>query len=54
VRPPVEHRTAAPIDDRYGQAELAAPDLAEALELAEQQGYPVRGRELLASPGARR
>jgi hypothetical protein len=33
----------------YGQAELAdIPNLGAALELAEQQGYPVRGRELLA------
>ena len=33
----------------YGQAELAdVPNLGTALELAEQQGYPVRGRELLA------
>ena len=33
----------------YGQAELAdIPNVAAALELAEQQGYPVRGRELLA------
>jgi hypothetical protein len=33
----------------YGQAELAdIPNLAAALELAEQQGYPVHGRELLA------
>jgi hypothetical protein len=33
----------------YGQAELAdLPNVAAALELAEQQGYPVRGRELLA------
>jgi len=39
----------------YGQAELAdIPNVAAALELAEQQGYPVRGRELLASLGARR
>ena len=39
----------------YGQAELAdIPNLAAALELAEQQGYPVRGRELLASLGAPR
>jgi hypothetical protein len=38
----------------YGQAELAdIPNVAAALELAEQQGYPVRGRELLASLGAR-
>jgi hypothetical protein len=33
----------------YGQALLAdIPNIAAALELAEQQGYPVRGRELLA------
>jgi hypothetical protein len=33
----------------YGQAELGdIPNLAAALELAEQQGYPVRGREFLA------
>jgi Bacterial PH domain len=33
----------------YGQAELAEiPNVAAALELAEQQGYPVRGRELVA------
>jgi len=33
----------------YGQAELAdIPNVAAALELAEQQGYRVRGRELLA------
>jgi hypothetical protein len=33
----------------YGQAELGdVPNLAAALELAEQQRYPVRGRELLA------
>lgn len=33
----------------YGQAELGdIPNIAAALELAEQQGYPVRGRELLA------
>jgi hypothetical protein len=33
----------------YGQAELAdIPNVAAALELAEQQGYPVHGRELLA------
>jgi hypothetical protein len=33
----------------YGQAELAdIPNVVAALELAEQQGYPVRGRELLA------
>jgi hypothetical protein len=33
----------------YGQAELAdIPNVAAALELAEQQRYPVRGRELLA------
>src|SRR5262249_43247091 len=39
----------------YGQAELAdIPNVAAALELAEQQGYPVRGRELLSSLGARR
>lgn len=39
----------------YGQAELAdIPAVAAALELAEQQGYPVRGRELLASLGAPR
>ena len=39
----------------YGQAELAdIPNVAAALELAEQQGYPVRGRELLGSLGARR
>jgi hypothetical protein len=32
----------------YGQAELGdIPNIAAALELAEQQGYPVRGRELL-------
>ena len=33
----------------YGQAALAdLPNLVAALELAEQQGYPVRGQELLA------
>ena len=33
----------------YGQAALAdIPNVIAALELAEQQGYPVRGRELLA------
>ncbi|HZJ66946.1 MAG TPA: hypothetical protein VFD36_25740 [Kofleriaceae bacterium] len=33
----------------YGQAELAdIPNIVAALELAEQQGYPVHGRELLA------
>lgn len=33
----------------YGQAELAdIPNVLAVLELAEQQGYPVRGRELLA------
>lgn len=33
----------------YGQAELDdIPNIVAALELAEQQGYPVRGRELLA------
>jgi len=33
----------------YGQAELAdIPNVVAALELAEQQGYPVHGRELLA------
>lgn len=33
----------------YGQAALAGiPNLAAALELAEQQGYPVHGRELLS------
>lgn len=33
----------------YGQGELAdIPNVAAALELAEQQRYPVRGRELLA------
>jgi phage tail protein X len=39
----------------YGQAELAdIPNVAAALELAEQQGYRVRGRELarLAPPSA--
>jgi len=41
----------------YGQAKLGdIPNVLAALELAEQQGYPVRGRELLArlavgSPG---
>jgi hypothetical protein len=33
----------------YGQAELGdIPNVAAALELAERQGYPVRGREFLA------